>query len=148
MPIRLSHIQSQLVGAIAAGIFGLGLFVVGGRLIIYDYMLAEPVKVLGLVIDSGRTLTSRSGNASYVRYQFIDAFGMTRSGTSSGYSEMKGGDILVEYSPRFPSIHRVAGEGDTSGYQWRWFIAGFGLFFLVVGLHWGWSIRKRKSRFM
>ncbi len=142
MPIRLSKIQSQLVGAITMGIFGLGLFVAGGRLIIYEHMLTEPIKVSGLVISSGRTLVSRSGNANFVRYQFIDQFGETQTGTSSGYSGEKGGAILIEHSPRFPSIHRVAGEGNTSGYQWRWFIAGFGFFFLVVGLHWGWSMRK------
>ena len=144
MPIALSKIQSQLLGAITAGIFGLGLIVAGCRLVIYYYMLTEPVKVSGFVTSSGRALISRSGNTNFVRYQFVDQFGKTQGGTSSGYSGGQGGDILIEYSPRFPSIHRVAGEGKTSGYQWRWFISGFGMFFLVVGLHWWWSMKESR----
>ena len=77
MPIALSKIQSQLLGAITAGIFGLGLIVAGGRLIIYDYMLTEPVKVFGFVTSPGRSLISRSGNTTFVRYQLVDQFGKT-----------------------------------------------------------------------
>lgn len=132
MSIRLSKTQSQLIGAIIAGVIGLGLLIVGGRLIVYDYLLTEPVTISALVIDSGRLNMSRGSNTNFVRYQFIDQFGETQGGLSSGYSEQKGGNILIEYSPRFPSIHRIAGEGKTSGYQWRWFIAGCGLFFLVI----------------
>ncbi len=140
MPIRLSELQRQLVGAMTAAIFGLGLLLVGGRLVAYDRMLAEPEKVSGVVIDSGSTRSSRGGYVNYVRYAFVDQSGRTRSGTSSGYSGKNGESILIEYSPRFPSVHRVAGEGRTTAYQWRWHIAGFGLFFLVAGAHWGWSI--------
>jgi hypothetical protein len=146
MPIRLSESQSQLVGAIVAAIFGLGLFVVGGRLVIYEYMLAEPVQVSGSIIDSGQTRSSRGGNINFIRYEFIDQHGKTQIGTSSGYSGKNGGNILVEYCPHFPSIHRVAGEGNTSGYEWRWPITGFGLFFLFVGIHWWWSIWESRRR--
>ncbi|OYY74964.1 MAG: hypothetical protein B7Y40_03175 [Gammaproteobacteria bacterium 28-57-27] len=115
MPIRLNESQSQFVGAIVAAIFGIGLFVVGGRLIVYEYMLAEPVTVSGLIVDSGNTRSSHGGNINFIRYEFVDQLGKTRLGTSSGYSGKKGDNILLEYCSRFPSIHRVAGEGKTSG---------------------------------
>jgi hypothetical protein len=107
-------------------------------------MLAEPIKVSGSIIDSGQIRSSRGGNISFIRYEFVDQFGETQTGRSSGYSGQKGESILVEYSTRFPSIHRVAGEGKMSQYEWRWPVAGFGFFFLVAGVHWWWSIRKSR----
>jgi len=139
---RQNKLQSQFIGAIVATMVGLGLSVIGGRLIVYEYMLAEPVKVSGSIISSGQTRSSRSGNVNFIRYAFVDQFNTTRIGTSSGYSGTNGENIQVEYSSRFPSIHRVAGEGRTIGYVWRWPIAGFGLFLLVAGVHWLWSIWK------
>ncbi len=141
MPIRLSESKRQFIDAIVAAMFGLGLFIVGSRLLFYDYMLAEPVKVSGSVVNSGQIRSSRGSNINFVRYEFVDQFGQIRIGTSSGYSGKNGENILVEYCSRFPSIHRVAGEGKTSGYEWRWHIAGFGLLFLVAGINWWWSIR-------
>lgn len=140
MPIRLSESQSQLVGALVAALFGLGLLIVGRRLIFYDHVLAEPVTVLAAVVDAGQTRSSGGGSVNFVRYRFVDSHGKTRTGTSSGYSGTTGEAILVEYASRYPFVHRVAGEGKTSGYAWRWPIAGLGLFFLVAGVHWGWSI--------
>jgi hypothetical protein len=144
MPVRLTERQRQLVGAMAAALFGFGLAVAGGRLIAFQYLLAEPARVSGLVVSSGRTQMSRSGNVNFVRYEFVDQSGKTRGGTSSGYSGNPGDAILVEYAPGFPSVHRVAGEGRTTAYKWRWLIAGAGLFFLVAGMHWGWSIRSAR----
>ncbi len=92
--------------------------------------------------NSGQTRSSRGGNINFIRYEFVDQFGKIQIGTSSGYSGRNGENILVEYCSRFPSIHRVAGEGKTIGYEWRWPIGGFGLFLLVAGVHWWWSIWK------
>jgi len=136
--MRLSATQTQRVGAAAAALIGLVCLVVGGRLVLYQAMLAEPVQVSGTIVQAGRTTASRGGSVNHIRYAFVDASGATRSGTSRGYSGQPGDRVLVEYAPRFPAIHRVAGEGKNRGYAWRWPIAGFGLFFLVVGVHWGW----------
>ena len=105
MPIRLSEAQSQFVGAIVAVIFGLGLFVAGGRLIVYDHMLAKPVRVSGLIINSGQTRSSHGGNVSFVRYQFVDQFGKARVGVSSGYSGRDGEHILIEYVSHPRRLH-------------------------------------------
>lgn len=142
MSIPGNERKKQLFGAFFTALFGLGVLVVGGRLVAYDHLLSDPVEVSGEIIDSGRTTSSRGGSASYVRYQFADQSGTSHVGTSSGYSGSRGESVLVEHSSRFPFIHRVAGEGSTTGYEWRWYISCFGLFFLVVGVHWGWGIRS------
>lgn len=145
MPARPNETQSQLVGALVAAIFGLGLLAVGGRLVVYDYLLAEPARVSGVVVSSGTTRRSSGSSVNFVRYSFVDPSGGTHTGSSSGYSGSQGEPILLEYSPRFPSVHRVAGEGKGSGYQWRWFISGLGLLFLIAGAHWWWSIRSDQA---
>lgn len=142
MPVRLSKTRSQLVGALAAATLGFGLFLIGGRLVVYEHLLAEPVKVGGSIVDSGQTRSSHGGNVNFIRYEFVDKFGETRDGTSSRYSGQKGESIQVEYSARFPSIHRVAGEGKMSRYEWRWPVAGFGLFIHFAGVHWWRGLRR------
>jgi len=57
MPIRLSESKSQLVGAMAAAFFGLGLLITGGRLIVYDYMLADPAKVSASAAKGSDTIS-------------------------------------------------------------------------------------------
>jgi hypothetical protein len=135
--------RHPLIGALVAASFGLVLLAMGGRLIIYDHLLASAVRAAAEITSAGSTRSSGSSSVNFVRYRFTDPSGRTFSGTSAGYSGRAGDSLLVEYVPRFPYIHRVAGEGRTSGYRWRWYIAGAGLFFLVVGTHWGWSLRAR-----
>jgi hypothetical protein len=57
------------------------------------------------------------------------------TGQSSGYSGAIGETILLEYSPDLPFLHRVSGEGQNKGYQWRWFIFGAGVLFFTAGIH-------------
>lgn len=142
MTVQLTGKRKQYVGAVSAAIFGLGLLVVGGRLIAYEHVLAEPAVAPGLIVASGRTQSSRGVTTAFIRYEFVDPLGRTQAGTSSGYSGKPGEYILIEYSPRLPSIHRVAGEGKTGGYKWRWPIAGFGLLLFVAGAHWWWGIPR------
>ncbi|NJK60070.1 MAG: hypothetical protein HC918_07330 [Oscillatoriales cyanobacterium SM2_1_8] len=141
-PMRFTQTQNQLLGALVAAIFGLGLFTVGGRLIIYEHLLTDPAKTTGSIVSSGSTRSSRGGYVSYVRYKFLDHSGIYHSGIGNGYSGKTGELILIEYSSRFPYIHRVAGEGKNTGYEWRWYIFCTGIFFFIVGVHWGWSIQK------
>jgi hypothetical protein len=142
MTNRLDERRRELVGAAVAAMFGFVVLAIGARLIVLQYLLTDPVRATGLVIQSGSTRSSQGGSVNFVRYSFVDPSGSVRIGTSSGYTAPKGAPILVEYSARFPALHRVAGEGRSAGYRWRWSIAGFGLFFLVAGLHWGWRLRQ------
>ena len=147
MRLESNEVKNQLIGALIATFFGLGLMITGCRFIAYDYLLTDSVSVIGNVIDSGSTRSSGGGRINFVEYQFSDQVGKTHSGKSARYSGGIGETILVEYAERFPYIHRVAGEGNHGGFKWRWYIFAFGLFFFIVGTHWGWSswlaIKKR-----
>jgi hypothetical protein len=124
-----------------AALLGLVFLVVGLRLVAYELLLRQPVTVSAQIIDTGSTRSTHGGSVRFVTYRFVDASGRAHTGTSSGYGGQAGQSILVEYAPRLPFVHRVAGEGRNTSYAWRWFIAGFGLFFLIVGSHWGWTLR-------
>jgi len=131
-------------GAIAFFLFGLILAVIGGRLIVYQYMLTEHGEtIIGAITKTGRTRHSSGGHVNYIRYRFRDGEGRVHTGQSSGYSGEVGEDILLEYAPALPLIHRVAGEGRKKGYAWRWVIFGFGLLLTVAGFHWFANTRGR-----
>ena len=96
--------------------------------------LAE--KAVGVVTESGSVRRDSGGYVNYIKYSFTDKDGIRRGGTSTGYSGNKGEEILIEYSPAFPFIHRVSGEGKKAAYRWKWPIAAIGLLFFAAGIHW------------
>jgi hypothetical protein len=98
---------------------------------------------LGEIIDTGSVRSSGGGSVDFIQYKFTDGAGGFHTGQSSGYTGKIGETIRITYSPAYPFIHRVAGEGRKTGYQWRWAIFGAGLFFAVAGLHWFFHTRGR-----
>ncbi|MEQ8262287.1 DUF3592 domain-containing protein [Pseudohaliea sp.] len=125
------------IGALAATLFGLGLAVVGGRLVVYDELLENGGEtVVAEITASGSVRRSSGGYVDYIRYWFTDPKGRVRSGQSSGYAGQVGETILVRYASRFPGIHRVSGEGAGLGYRWRWVLVAIGLLFLFAGVRW------------
>ncbi len=127
-----------MMGSAAFVLFGLVLLVIGGRLIVYDLLLSggSGEKIIGEITDAGSVHRSSGGYVNYIRYRFQDASGDFHTGQSSGYSGKAGETILLEYSPTFPFIHRVSGEGKNRGYRFRWPIAAAGLLFAIAGIHW------------
>jgi hypothetical protein len=132
------------LGALATFLFGILLTVIGGRLILYDQLLTvHGREVIGEITDTGSTRRSSGGYVDFIRYRFRDASGEIHSGQSSGYSGTVGETIRLEYSPAFPFVHRVSGEGENTGYRWRWALLGIGLLFAVAGMHWFLHTRYR-----
>ena len=133
-----------MAGGIICILFGLTLSVIGARLVFYQHFLeVRGQKVIGKITDTGTVRHSSGGYVNYIRYSFNDNSGKMHNGQSSGYSGKIGETILLEYSPDFPFIHRVSGEGRNKGYQWRWFILGAGLLFSIAGIHWFLHTRAR-----
>lgn len=139
-----SKTRYSTIGGLVFFLFGMILFIIGGRLIMYQFLLiAHGDEITGKIIDSGSVRGSSGGYVNYIRYQFKDDAGNLHTGQSSGYSGEPGATILLEYVPFFPIIHRISGEGQTKGYKWRWFIFGVGLLFSIAGIHWLLHTRAR-----
>lgn len=127
--------------------FGLTLVVIGGRLIVYQYLLStHGHKVAGEIIGTGTVYRTSGGNVDYIRYRFTDSSGVTRSGLSSGYSGDVGETVLLEYALNFPFVHRISGEGNHISYRLRWVICIAGCIFGMAGIHWGVATNRRISR--
>jgi len=123
--------------AFAVTLFGLGLLTVGGRLVVYEYLLAADGKTaLAEITDTGSVRRSAGGYVDFVRYRFVDRTGTTRSGSANGYTGTIGETILVEYSAAIPAIHRVSGAGTGPGYAWRWALVAAGSVFVFGGGRW------------
>jgi len=134
----------DLLGCFACVLFGLTLTIIGGRLIVYHYVLGtQGLRITGEIIKSGSVRRSSGGYVNFVRYQFRDDSGTLRTGQSSGYSGEIAENILLEYAPKLPFIHRVAGEGKTPGYTWKWAIFGFGILLTAAGIQWFVNTRTR-----
>lgn len=139
-----SKLRYIFFGSLAFVLFGMTLAVIGGRLIVYQHILTKHGEtIIGEIIKTGRTHRSTGGYVNFIHYQFRDAAGTLHTGQSSGYTGEVGEDILLEYAPAFPFIHRVAGEGRNKGYAWRWAILGFGLLLTAAGIHWFVNTRGR-----
>ena len=132
------EVRNQRIGALKAALFGLVVLLVGLRLVVYSSLLADPSRAIGVVTETGTTQGTSGRRASYIRYQFVDAAGVQRAGTSTGYASPAGESVAIEYATDYAWIHRVAGEGRQTGYEWRWYISAFGAFFLIAGIHWSW----------
>jgi hypothetical protein len=132
----------ELIGAVAATLFGLGLLIVGGRLIVYQHLLTtEGEAALAQITEVQTVRRSSGGYVNAVHYRFTDRDGITRIGWASGYSGQPGDTIRVEYSRRFPAVHRVSGQGGGLGYGWRWALLAVGAVFLFGGGRWLWRLR-------
>lgn len=133
-----------VLGSIAFFCFGLVLFFIGGRFIVYHYLFSEyGTKVIGEVTYVGTSHRPTGGTVDFIRYRFSDSRGNFHSGESSGYSGVVGETVLLEYVPDYPFISRVAGEGKNTAYGWRWAIFSAGLLFSFAGIHWIISTRNR-----
>jgi len=125
------------IGAVAATLFGLGVLIVGGRLVAYDHLLtAGGETVSAEIVEVGSVPRSSGGYVDYLKYRFTDPEGTVRSGQSSGYSGQVGETVLIRYSRRFPGVHRVSGEGAGLGYRWRWAFVAIGALFVYGGGRW------------
>ncbi|MBD3224225.1 MAG: DUF3592 domain-containing protein [Caldithrix sp.] len=143
---RRSCVMRDLIGAIATTLFGLSLFIVGGRLVVYDYLLTTGGETASAeIIEVGSVHRSSGGYVDYVKYRFTDPEGRVRYGQSSGYSGQVGETILIHYSPRLPGVHRVSSEGGGLGYRWRWAFVAIGVLFLFGGGRWLLMIRAGRS---
>lgn len=136
----------DLMGAVAATLLGLGLLIVGGRLIAYDDLLATGGEMASAeIIEVGSVHRSSGGNVNYLKYRFTDPEGTVRYGQSRGYSGQIGDTILIHYSRRFPGVHRVSSESGGLGYRWRWAFVAIGILFLFGGGRWLLMIRASRS---
>jgi hypothetical protein len=133
----------DLIGAVATALFGLGLLIVGTRLVAYDYLLTTGGNMVSAeIVKVGSVRRSSGGYVDYLKYRFTDPEGNVRHGQSSGYSGQVGDTILVQYSRQFPGVHRVSGEGHGLGYGWRWALVAIGGLFLFGGGRWLVMIRR------
>jgi hypothetical protein len=136
----------DLIGALTATLFGLALLILGGRLVAYEYLLTTGGETaLAEITETGSVRRSSGGYVDYVRYRFTDSAGTIRNGQASGYSGQVGETILVEYSGRFPGVHRVSGEGNGLGYRWRWALVAIGAVFVFGGVRWLLMLRADRS---
>jgi hypothetical protein len=136
----------DVMGAVAAALFGLGLLIVGGRLVAYDYLLTAGGETTSAeIIEVGSVPHSSGGYVDYLKYRFTDPDGTVRYGQSSGYSGQVGDTILIHYSRRFTAVHRVSSEGGGLGYRWRWAFVAIGALFLFGGARWLLMIRAGRS---
>ncbi|RJP88919.1 MAG: DUF3592 domain-containing protein [Desulfobacteraceae bacterium] len=143
---RKSKIRYVALGSAAFFLFGMGLLIIGGRLALYQYLLTgQGQKVIGVVTETGSVQRTSGGWVDYIRYRFQDASGNFHTGLSSNYSGVTGESVLLEYSPSYPFIHRVSGEGKRAGYTWRWAMCGAGLLFCMAGIHW-WVYTLKRIR--
>lgn len=136
----------ELIGALTATLFGLTLSIVGGRLVAYEYLLTTGGKTaLAEITETGSVRHSSGGYVDYIHYRFTDPAGRVRNGQSTGYSGQVGETILVNYSERFPAVHRVSGEGSGLGYRWRWALVAIGAVFIFGGGRWLLLLRTGRS---
>jgi len=136
----------DLIGAIAAFLLGLGLLIVGGRLVAYEYLLnTDGETALAEIIEVGSVRHSSGGYVDYLKYRFTDPVGTVRLGQSSGYSGQVGDTILIHFSKRFPAVHRVSSEGSGLGYRWRWALVVIGALLLFGGGRWLLMVRSGRS---
>ncbi|MBD3222322.1 DUF3592 domain-containing protein [bacterium] len=132
-----ASMTKSLLGPLTAILLGLVLLVVGGRLVLYQRLLAHDAAIaLAEVVETGSVRRSSGGTVGFITYRFQDADGDAHGGRSTGYTGEVGETVRVEYSRRFPSIHRLGGEGDRLGTRWRWVFVGVGLMFTVAGVRW------------
>jgi len=132
-----SKTRYATLGSSAFFLFGMLLLIIGGRLILYQHLLiSHGHKITGTIIDSGSVRSSSGGTVNYIRYQFSDDAGKVHAGQSSRYSGVIGETVLIEYSPIYPFIHRLSGEGRNAGYTWRWAVFCAGLLFSMAGIYW------------
>ncbi|HNQ79403.1 MAG TPA: DUF3592 domain-containing protein [Acidobacteriota bacterium] len=135
---QLLHSRTyELTGSLLFIMVGLIFLTIGMRHVVYQHLLSgKAEKAVGVVTESGSVRRDSGGYVNYIKYSFTDKDGIRRGGTSTGYSGNKGEEILIEYSPAFPFIHRVSGEGKKAAYRWKWPIAAIGLLFFAAGIHW------------
>jgi hypothetical protein len=136
----------DVLSALGVTLFGLGLLLVGGRLVAYHHLLATGGQdVLAEITDVGSVRNSTGGYVDYVRYRFTDHGGTVRRGRASGYSGRVGETLRVRYAPGFPAVHRVSGSGGRLDVRVRWAILAAGAVFLFGGVRWLATLRASRA---
>lgn len=90
------------IGGLAFFLFGMIFFIIGERLIMYQFLLiSHGDEITGEIIDSGSVRGSFGGYVNYIRYQFKDDAGNVHTGQISGYSGEPGATIILKFLPSF-----------------------------------------------
>lgn len=143
----IGGMRRERLGSWGLVLFALLLLGIGGRMVAYEHLLTyDGQDVLAQVVDTGSVLHQSGGYVNYIEYRFTDAEGVVRDGRSSGYSGTVGETVRVQYSRRFPFVHRLSGAENKPGYEWRWWIVAAGGLSLLGGIHSLLYLRHRRHR--